>query len=178
MKAISYLLSETLNIGLIALIILFQPELRRALEKIGSSTGLKQMFIREEALPAIEQAIKETVTACTEMSQSRTGVLLVFERENQLDDILRSGTKINADVSSELLKNIFWNKAPLHDGAALLRRQDLAFSAHFPGHEHALLAKQKYALTPFFPWPDRMEQGVYSVVTLNRHIKIAHEDST
>lgn len=66
------------------------------------------MFIREEALPAIEQAIKETVTACTEMSQSRTGVLLVFERENQLDDILRSGTKINADVSSELLKNIFF----------------------------------------------------------------------
>ncbi len=54
------------------------------------------------------------------MSQSRTGVLLVFERENQLDDILRSGTKINADVSSELLKNIFFIHAPMHDGAAIV----------------------------------------------------------
>ena len=105
--------------GVSGLIILFQPELRRALEKIGSSTGQADVY-PEEALPAIEQAIKETVTACTEMSQSRTGVLLVFERENQLDDILRSGTKINADVSSELLKNIFFIHAPMHDGAAIV----------------------------------------------------------
>ena len=121
LRCINFLLGHAVQWGVLALIILFQPELRRALEKIGSSTGLKQMFIREEALPAIEQAIKETVTACTEMSQSRTGVLLVFERENQLDDILRSGTKINADVSSELLKNIFFIHAPMHDGAAIVR---------------------------------------------------------
>ncbi len=121
LRCINFLLGHAVQWGVLALIILFQPELRRALEKIGSSTGLKQMFIREEALPAIEQAIKEAVTACTEMSQSRTGVLLVFERENQLDDILRSGTKINADVSSELLKNIFFIHAPMHDGAAIVR---------------------------------------------------------
>ena len=121
LRCINFLLGHAVQWGVLALIILFQPELRRALEKIGSSTGLKQMFIREEALPAIEQALQETVTACTEMSQSRTGVLLVFERENQLDDILRSGTKINADVSSELLKNIFFIHAPMHDGAAIVR---------------------------------------------------------
>ena len=121
LQCINFLLNHAVEWGVLALIIIFQPELRRALEKIGSSTGIKQMFIREEALPAIEQAIQETVTACTEMSQSHTGVLLVFERDIRLDDVLRSGTKINADVSSELLKNIFFIHAPMHDGAAIVR---------------------------------------------------------
>ena len=122
LRCINFLLGHAVQWGVLALIILFQPELRRALEKIGSSTGLKQMFIREEALPAIEQAIKETVTACTEMSQSRTGALIVFEREILLDDMVRSGTVLDAAVSAELLKNIFFVKAPMHDGAVIVRR--------------------------------------------------------
>ncbi len=121
LRSINFLLSYMVEWGVLALIIIFQPELRRALEKLGSSTGIKQMFVKEEAIPAIEQAIKETVVACTEMSQTRTGVLLVFEREILLDEILRSGTKINADVSSELLKNVFFIHAPMHDGAAIVR---------------------------------------------------------
>ncbi len=121
LRCINFLLSRAVEWGVLALIIIFQPELRRALEKLGSSTGLKQMFGREEALPAIEQAIQETVTACTEMAQSRTGVLLVFEREIRLDDVLRSGTKLDANVTSELLKNIFFIHAPMHDGAAIVR---------------------------------------------------------
>lgn len=121
LRSINFLLSYAVEWGVLALIIIFQPELRRALEKLGSSTGIKQMFVKEEAIPAIEQAIKETVTACTEMAQTRTGVLLVFEREIILDEILRSGTKINADVSSELLKNVFFIHAPMHDGAAIVR---------------------------------------------------------
>ena len=76
---------------------------------------------RAEAGTAVEQAIDQTVLACTEMSQSRTGALIVFERENLLDDMVRSGTVLDAAVSSELLKNIFFVKAPMHDGAVIVR---------------------------------------------------------
>ena len=74
-----------------------------------------------EAGTAVEQAIGQTVLACTEMSQSRTGALIVFEREILLDDMVRSGTVLDAAVSSELLKNIFFVKAPMHDGAVIVR---------------------------------------------------------
>ena len=69
----------------------------------------------------MERAISQTVLACTEMSQSRTGALIVFEREILLDDMVRSGTVLDAAVSSELLKNIFFVKAPMHDGAVIVR---------------------------------------------------------
>ena len=121
LRCINFLLGHAVEWGVLAVIIIFQPELRRGLEQIGSRTGIKQMFMREESVPAIEQAIQETVAACSEMSASHTGVLLVFEREILLDDVLRSGTRINADVTSELLKNIFFIHAPMHDGAAIVR---------------------------------------------------------
>ena len=121
LRSINFLLSHAVQWGVLALIIIFQPELRRGLEKIGSSTGIKQMFISEESLPVIEQAIQETVAACADMSQSHTGALLVFEREIALDDVLRSGTTLNADMSSELIKNVFFIHAPMHDGAAIVR---------------------------------------------------------
>ena len=69
----------------------------------------------------MEQAIEQTVVACTELSKSRTGVLIVFERKIPLDDLVRSGTTLDAAVSGELLKNIFFVKAPLHDGAVIIR---------------------------------------------------------
>ena len=69
----------------------------------------------------IEGAISQTVSACGDMSKSRTGALIVFERHIQLDEVLRSGTKLDAEVSSELLKNIFFVKAPMHDGAVIVR---------------------------------------------------------
>ena len=177
LNTVSYLLQQLMVCGVVALVVIFQPEIRRFLEQMGR-TSLGKVFTPEEARNELDSAITQTADAYMSLSKSKTGALMVFERKNMLDDAIKTGTALDCTVNAELLKNIFWNKAPLHDGAALLRRQDLAFSAHFPGHEHALLAKQKYALTPFFPWPDRMEQGVYSVVTLNRHIKIAHEDST
>ena len=121
LRSINFLLSHAVQWGVLALIIIFQPELRRGLEKIGSSTGIKQMFISEESLPVIEQAIQETVAACADMSQSHTGALLVFERKIALDDVLRSGTTLNADMSSELIKNVFFIHAPMHDGAAIVR---------------------------------------------------------
>ena len=94
--------------------------LSMVLEEVGSRRFIA-FFSRAEAGTAVEQAIDQTVLACTEMSQSRTGALIVFERENLLDDMVRSGTVLDAAVSSELLKNIFFVKAPMHDGAVIVR---------------------------------------------------------
>ena len=123
LRGLNYLLSHILEWGIVALIILFQPEIRRLLEQMGSSRWkIMSIFskpaVDEETLTA---AISQTVQACGDMSRSRTGALIVFERQNQLDEILRSGTKLDAQVSSELLKNIFFVKAPMHDGAVIIR---------------------------------------------------------
>ena len=114
---INSLLKRAVELGLIALLILFQPELRRVLERMGSSFSSGHAV----ASSATEQAIAQTVLACTEMSKTRTGVLIVFEREMALDDIARTGTIVDARVSSELLKNIFFVKAAMHDGAVIMR---------------------------------------------------------
>ena len=122
LRGINYILSHLLEWGVLALIILFQPEIRQLLEKLGSKNiKLFKMFVPQEKTSELEQAIDQTVVACTEMSRSRTGVLIVFEREMLLDDLVRSGTKLDAAVSGELLKNIFFVKAPMHDGAVIIR---------------------------------------------------------
>ena len=120
MNSINFIMNQLVRWGVVALIVLFQPEIRRILEEVGSRRFIA-FFSRTEAGTAVEQAIDQTVLACTEMSQSRTGALIVFERENLLDDMVRSGTVLDAAVSSELLKNIFFVKAPMHDGAVIVR---------------------------------------------------------
>jgi len=111
------------EVGVLALIILFQPEIRRVLEQMGSrKLNFLGFFSHGEALSAMEHTIGQTVVACTEMSKTRTGALIVFERELLLDDMVRSGTVLDASVSSELLKNIFFVKAPMHDGAVIIRQ--------------------------------------------------------
>ena len=120
LNGIAYILGNMVQVGILALIILFQPEIRRVLEQVGSRR-LVAFFIHEESASTMEQAIGQTVLACTEMSQSRTGALIVFEREILLDDMVRSGTVLDAAVSAELLKNIFFVKAPMHDGAVIVR---------------------------------------------------------
>ena len=120
LNGIYYLMSKMVEWGVLALIILFQPEIRRILEEMGSRRILA-LFTRSENASALEQTIEQTVLACSEMSQSRTGALIVFEREILLDDMVRSGTVLDASVSSELLKNIFFVKAPMHDGAVIVR---------------------------------------------------------
>ena len=120
LNGINYIMRSMANLGLLALIVLFQPEIRRVLEQVGSRR-FTALFIHEETVGAVEQAISQTVLACTEMSQTRTGALIVFEREMQLDDMVRSGTVLDAAVSGELLKNIFFVKAPMHDGAVIVR---------------------------------------------------------
>ena len=122
LNGISFILSRMLEWGVLALIILFQPEIRRVLEQVGSQRlKFLNLFSREGTVSERERTIAQTVLACTEMSRSRTGALIVFEQKMQLDDMVRSGTVLDAAVSSELLKNIFFVKAPMHDGAVIIR---------------------------------------------------------
>ncbi len=119
---INYFLRRAMELGLIAVFILFQPELRRVLEKMGSRfTAGKGLGGTE-----IERCITQVVLASTEMSASRTGALMIFERNVRLNDIMSTGTIINSDTTSELIKNIFYNKAPLHDGALIMRNGRIA----------------------------------------------------
>ena len=122
LRGINYIMSYVVEWGVLALFIVFQPELRRGLEQLGSrNIRLLRIFAPQQQSSELERAIDQTVLACTEMSKSRTGVLIVFERKILLNEVLRSGTTLDAAVSSELLKNIFFVKAPMHDGAVIIR---------------------------------------------------------
>lgn len=122
LNGINFVLSHVLSLGALALIVLFQPEIRRLIDQLGSSRlRAFNPFARTQQVSAIENAIAQTVLACTEMSKTRTGVLIVFEREINLDEMARTGTIVDAQVSSELLKNIFFVKAAMHDGAVIIR---------------------------------------------------------
>lgn len=117
----NWLLSRVLEIGVLAIVILFQPELRKLLEQVGSST-LRDMFSGNRVTSdELENAVTQTVAAYTELSKTKTGALMVFERKNMLEKEIRTGTSLDAKVDVELLKNLFWNKAPLHDGAVIVR---------------------------------------------------------
>lgn len=122
LTVINYLLRKVLELGIIALLIIFQPELRRLLERLGST------FSNGKALngTAINDVITQTVNACMSMSETHTGALIIFERSVSLTHIISNGTIINSDVSAELLKNIFFKNAPLHDGAVIIRNMKIA----------------------------------------------------
>lgn len=120
LTVIYFILSKTVELGLLALVILFQPELRRGLERVGS--GYLLSFLKANAdTEAVDAAITQTVIAFNTMSTERTGALIVFERINNLDNQMNTGTIINSDTTAELLKNIFFKNAPLHDGAVIIR---------------------------------------------------------
>lgn len=122
LHSLNFLLNTMVEWGVLALIILFQPEIRRILEQVGGSRfSFMKVFGKEQQTSAIEKAITITADACSDMSRTRTGALIVFERKILLDEVLRSGTKIDAEPSEELIKNVFFVKAPMHDGAMIIR---------------------------------------------------------
>lgn len=125
LTVIHFLLSKTVEVGLLALVILFQPEIRRALERVGSGSILS-IFRGDVQVQAMETAITQTVIACKAMSKNKTGALIVFERINKLDNQINTGTIVNSDTTAELLKNVFFNKAPLHDGAVIISEGRIA----------------------------------------------------
>lgn len=114
----NYVLRAVFDIGVLAVLILFQPEVRRALEKVGS----KSLFVfgRDPGMTT-DSAIMQTVFACEAMARSHTGALIVFERDNRLAEAINSGTILDAKISAELLRNIFYDKSPLHDGAVIIK---------------------------------------------------------
>lgn len=120
LQVVSFVLNNAVELGFIALVIIFQPEIRRFLEQMGSGK-IKEIFVQETVDDELEYAIRETVEAYTSLSKDKVGALMVFERKTMLDDVLKTGTPLDARVSAELLKNLFWNKAPLHDGAVIVR---------------------------------------------------------
>ncbi len=122
MRALNFLLRSVTQAGLVALLIVFQPELRSALEKMGTGSikNLKAMF-SITGMKDIMAGIKEVCKAAESLSATKTGALIVFERETKLGDIIKTGTVMDAEISSMLIGNVFYNKAPLHDGALLVR---------------------------------------------------------
>lgn len=122
LNVINFLLGRILEWGFLALVIIFQPEIRRLLEQVGSG-ALGEILFRKEAVAIdnLDIAITQTVAAYTAFSKDKVGALMVFERKTPLDEFIKTGTALNCSVNAELLKNLFWNKAPLHDGAVIVR---------------------------------------------------------
>lgn len=121
LNTIQFVLNNAFASGIIVLAVIFQPELRRMLEQLGKGQMRKLLTGAEIDVAAMDQCITQTVTACESMSWTRTGVLMVFERQERLSEIIKTGTTIDAEPSAELLKNIFFKNSPLHDGALIVR---------------------------------------------------------
>lgn len=117
---LNWLLRNFVTMGLFALIVLFQPELRRGLEQLGRRNIVSGQFRSLDKENAIE-VVKEIVVAVDDFSATRTGALIVFERETMLNDIIETGTIVDARISVRLLGNLFYEGSPLHDGAVIIR---------------------------------------------------------
>ncbi len=117
---LSFILNQFFEIGLIAVVVLFQPELRRMLDHLGN-VKLRKFFggsgAQQEMMPVIDQ----TVRACEVMSREKVGALIVFARDNRLEEYFKTGTRLDAEVSEQLIRNVFFPKAALHDGAMIIR---------------------------------------------------------
>ena len=122
---LNWILSKILEIGVIALVIMFQPELRRMLERFGGRFFTNLISSGGAASPE-QQAIEATVAACEVMSKEKVGALLIFERSMPLDEYFKTGTIVDAKVSDQLLRNLFFKNSPLHDGAVIVRGSRVA----------------------------------------------------
>jgi len=132
LRTLAYILSRTIELAGFALVVVFQPELRRGLEQIGRS-NFKNFFSFDENDDAIHTTftIEEIVKATTELSRTKIGALIVVERQTKLGEIINTGTKLDSSVSAELIINIFTPNTPLHDGALILRDNKLKSAACF-----------------------------------------------
>lgn len=125
LHTLNFILNQFLTIGLLALVVLFQPELRRMLDHLGS-VKLSSFFGTGKSKEEMDPIISQTVLACDVMSRQRVGALIVFAREGRLEEQLRTGTRIEGIVSEQLIRNIFFTNAALHDGAMIIRDGKIA----------------------------------------------------
>lgn len=120
LHTLSFIIDQFLDVGLIAIVILFQPELRRMIDHI-SNVRLSKLFGITKPEQDLVVAIEQVVNACEYMSREKTGALIAFARNNRLDEYFKTGTVLDAQVSDQLLRNVFFPKAALHDGAMIIR---------------------------------------------------------
>jgi len=120
MKVSYFLLSQVTTVGILALVVLFQPELRRLLDHLGN-VKLGRIFSTVNGAQDMSDVINQTVMACEQLSREKTGALIVFSRDNALDEYMKTGTIIDGQVSEQLIRNVFFPKAALHDGAMIIR---------------------------------------------------------
>jgi len=141
-NTIYWILKNTATVGVIALLIVFQPELRRALEQIGRGQLFdKLMFVHDDKEPAI--IVNEIVRAVQNMAKSKTGALIVIERKTGINDVIETGVKIDSILTSALLENIFVPNTPLHDGAVIIRGDRIAAAGCFlPLTDNNSISKQ------------------------------------
>lgn len=125
LNTLNFLVSTAIDVGIVALVVVFQPELRRALERLGGGS-IKDLFVSRVREGDTERTIEQVVQACRNMSRQKVGALIVFQRGTNLEEYFKTGTVVDATVSTELLKNIFFPKAALHDGAVVIREDRVA----------------------------------------------------
>lgn len=125
LNTLNFLLEQVLAVGLIAVVVLFQPELRRMVDRL-SSVRLKTFLGIQTPGEDVDPIISQTVQACEIMSREHVGALMVFARENRLEEYFKTGTVIDGQVSEQLIRNIFFPKASLHDGAMIIRDGKIA----------------------------------------------------
>ncbi len=125
-----WIISNTFNVGLVALIVLFQPELRKALEQLGKGNYIRSLVKPEHTGQKVSDlTVNEIIKAAKIMADAKTGALIVIEKEVPLGDFEQTGILINGFVSNQLLVNIFENKTPLHDGAVIIRNNKIKAAA-------------------------------------------------
>ena len=129
LKLLNYILTSFMTYGVILLIVIFQPELRRALEQLGSNKINKFFGIDKDIQTKTKENIYKIISATTELAKTKTGALIVIERDIQLKDIMDTGVPIDAEITPQILVNIFTPKTPLHDGAVIISENKIKAAA-------------------------------------------------
>lgn len=128
MNILSYFLRQILQLGIVVIVVLFQPEIRKFFERIGT-TRLSTFFRTRRKYDVIEAVIEQVVLSCVSMSGTKTGALIVFERKVGLNDYAITGVSTGAEVSKELIESIFFENTPMHDGAMIIRDDKILAAA-------------------------------------------------
>ena len=143
LNTINWILRQVIGTGTIMLVVLFQPELRRALEQVGRSSLYSGVLMGDRQTRSAEHNTQEIVQALTNLSRRKVGALVVMEQQTGLKDIVASGTTLDADISAALLENIFEPNTPLHDGAVVINNGRVTAAACFlPLSENSSISRE------------------------------------
>ena len=177
LELLGTLMGQFIGVGVLALIVVFHPEIRRFLLLIGTnyqlshSFGLEKLFASEKLKPATNQQIKEIIRACDNLARSKTGALIVIPLNSELKEIIRTGEKLNARISSALLETIFFKNTPLHDGAVVVLGSRIAAARCI------LPLTERHDLDPHFGLRHRAAIGI-SEATDALAIVVSEENGT